>query len=1042
MATDAKVRDVEALLRESEWLREIARALARDEHSADDLVQETWVAALRAAPRATRNPRGWLTTVVRRLATKSRRAQRAAHAREQDAARAEAQPATVDVVERATLHRAVVDAVLALDEPYRATVLLRWFEGLPPRAIAQRDGVPVNTVRARLQRGLALLRKRLDAAHGSRAAWVVPLVAELPCAAAWIQGSSIGAMLMTLTQKAAVAVGALVGAWLLFSMSRPANVDDPAGNVATPDPVAVARSGIEPDVPPPQHDTAAAAAPRREVAPIAPVVDGVVVTGELVDERTLTPIAAAKVIGVHRHARRDDEASTTSTGTGTFELVVRYGTASALLIESADHAPKFVRIPFAVSVAPDGLTPVDAPSPVDVGRILVPRGARISGRVCLEANGAAVANATLLWAEVHAARVGSPLPLARPFATTRADGTFVATERVPPALDPETIVVYAFADEGIGWVEFAVAPDTDRIDDVVIPIRMSGALRVRVHDAAGLPVTDARVTLLLLESPFVRFGSDVRALETISLGRQRAVVDRLNARTDATGAAERRALPPGRYFVSVRRSGHHPVHRSSVDVVAGSDTEIAVELRAIADVVVAVRVIDVDGRAIQDARVELDGAEQVARTDADGRCRVGPTRVAARAVLKAGADGYAGATRTIDVAAFADAAATAATEPITIRLAKLAPIAGIVVDTGGAPVAGFVVRSGSARESKATTDASGRFRLQVAAGSRHDLDVRAPDRTWTTETARGVHAGDEHVRLVVQRVVPGIARLHAEIVASDGVTPAEFVRATLFPEHDRHDMRMRTLYAHPIVVGPHHVAASELAPGRYALTVQARAGGTTVCPFEVLPGEVDVRVRVVVGPPALIAGRLRFDAVPPELRTGALAVVSDRGGRQVDADGQPAVPAFIGGASVRADGDGRFWISGLSAGETVRLRLYHPSLVANAIVVPQPGGATPVELVVTLGGTVRFASATVLPAGRYTLLAGGSADAMFDVEFVDTDEPRVLDVVTSVAAGPFHWRLVGVTTAAPGAESRSIDVRGSDVATAGGASRVVVDVLR
>jgi hypothetical protein len=69
----------------------------------------------------------------------------------------------------------VAKAVRALPEPFRAFVLLRFWRGLGPAAIALELGVPRNTVRSRLQRGLAHLRAQLDAAYGDRTAWSAPL---------------------------------------------------------------------------------------------------------------------------------------------------------------------------------------------------------------------------------------------------------------------------------------------------------------------------------------------------------------------------------------------------------------------------------------------------------------------------------------------------------------------------------------------------------------------------------------------------------------------------------------------------------------------------------------------------------------------------------------------------------------------------------------------------------------------------------------------------------------------------------------------------
>ena len=73
--------------------------------------------------------------------------------------------------------RAVVEAVARLDEPYRAAILLRYFEGLAPAAIAARTGTPLRTVHTRLYRALARLRTELDRAHGGeRKTWLRALI--------------------------------------------------------------------------------------------------------------------------------------------------------------------------------------------------------------------------------------------------------------------------------------------------------------------------------------------------------------------------------------------------------------------------------------------------------------------------------------------------------------------------------------------------------------------------------------------------------------------------------------------------------------------------------------------------------------------------------------------------------------------------------------------------------------------------------------------------------------------------------------------------
>ena len=68
MATDTVNRDPHALLAHAAWLRRLARSLVGDGAAADDLVQETWVAALRRPPAEDRPVRPWLRRVLENAA--------------------------------------------------------------------------------------------------------------------------------------------------------------------------------------------------------------------------------------------------------------------------------------------------------------------------------------------------------------------------------------------------------------------------------------------------------------------------------------------------------------------------------------------------------------------------------------------------------------------------------------------------------------------------------------------------------------------------------------------------------------------------------------------------------------------------------------------------------------------------------------------------------------------------------------------------------------------------------------------------------------
>jgi RNA polymerase sigma-70 factor (ECF subfamily) len=179
--------NLHALLDQAGWIHALARKLVNDPHLADDLVQETWVDALEQRPDASRPVRGWLATVARNKLSKLRRGERNRTARERGASREERQPSTLDVVERAATHRDIVLAVLALDEPYRSTLLMRFFEQLSYDEIARRTGVQRASVNSRVTRGLEQLRQRLETTYGGdRRALALALLplAKLPTSVA------------------------------------------------------------------------------------------------------------------------------------------------------------------------------------------------------------------------------------------------------------------------------------------------------------------------------------------------------------------------------------------------------------------------------------------------------------------------------------------------------------------------------------------------------------------------------------------------------------------------------------------------------------------------------------------------------------------------------------------------------------------------------------------------------------------------------------------------------------------------------------------
>ncbi len=209
MGTSAE--ELDRLLENARWVRALGVELV-GASEADDLVQDAWVVALERSE-AARNPAAWLGGVVRRLASRRRRGDARRARREQAVARPEPEPAADALVAEAELSRALIRAVTELDEPYRSTVLLRFYRGWTPEEIARSAGVPGATVRTRLARALAKLRERLDREHGGRAAWAFAFAAPGGGAAATtITG---GALMTAKTLTGAAALAAGLG-WMIW----------------------------------------------------------------------------------------------------------------------------------------------------------------------------------------------------------------------------------------------------------------------------------------------------------------------------------------------------------------------------------------------------------------------------------------------------------------------------------------------------------------------------------------------------------------------------------------------------------------------------------------------------------------------------------------------------------------------------------------------------------------------------------------------------------------------------------------------------------
>jgi RNA polymerase sigma-70 factor (ECF subfamily) len=167
----------EECLAQADALYRTAVRLTRNPAAAEDLVQDTFLKAFRAADRFERgtNLRAWLFTILMNsFRNRQRDSVRDVVDVDSEAVeRAEVRPehgATPEqLLLRDTLDADLQQALDALPDAFRQAVWLRDVEEFSYGDIASMLGVPVGTVMSRISRGRRLLFERLSATRATRA---------------------------------------------------------------------------------------------------------------------------------------------------------------------------------------------------------------------------------------------------------------------------------------------------------------------------------------------------------------------------------------------------------------------------------------------------------------------------------------------------------------------------------------------------------------------------------------------------------------------------------------------------------------------------------------------------------------------------------------------------------------------------------------------------------------------------------------------------------------------------------------------------------
>lgn len=603
--------DLDRLLAEQDFVRRLARSLVFDSERVDDVVQEAWLAVVQRPPRDPAAVSTWFGRVLHNLARRGARAAKRRQEREAAAARAEALPSAADVLEREEERRQVVDAVLALPEPYRGTVLARFFDDLPPREIARRRGVSAATVRSQLARGLEMVRRRLDDLHGGdRRSWclcILPLARPARVVAAGGLGTVTGALLMT---KWIVGVGvtalAVLTAWWWSGGGSDAHVPPAAVDVAVPvvkpgdTALAGATARVEPTAS--ERQPAAAAPSSPDAVPGLAGLRGRVVFG---DGRPAAD-QLVRVLGIDgvslfadagaagdRRTLPLPRAEVRTAVDGTFAFAGLVAHARYAVHAGVDGSHRTLRL-IDVTPVPDAV--------VDIGDFVLVAKGTIRGRA-VDETGAAVAGA-----EVLAFDLPAPLMALLPFDRFRPDCGGMLSVPVPDG----------------------AADDLARYHD-----RLRDFLGRELFERADLDRTQGLATFVVDRLPW---------LEALW---QELPIARAN--TGADGRFEVAGVEPGSNLLIVRRAGLASGVRPRVLVQAGSARDVGdVELGAGEELRVAVR--DTDGRVLRGAevRVATFGAlgyrgvafgEAPVVSDGEGEARVGGLpRGGAFVAVRRGAD--------------------------------------------------------------------------------------------------------------------------------------------------------------------------------------------------------------------------------------------------------------------------------------------------------------------------------------------------------------------------------------------------------------------
>ncbi|MCE9592688.1 MAG: sigma-70 family RNA polymerase sigma factor [Planctomycetes bacterium] len=739
----------EALLAQAGFLRALAQGLLRDEHASEDVVQTTWLTALQRREHEIESPRAWMARVVRNLAFKRRRGEQRRAARERAVAKDEALSSSADAVERADTLRAVTDAVLALDEPYRSTILLRYFEGLELAEIAARTNEPLATVRSRHARALAQLRERLDREHGGeRRAWALGLVGLVDGERAGLVGGGLGtagsvttgAVIVSTKIKLAVAAALVLAAFFAVRLGTSGSHGDSTNT----------RDATDVDL---LRSIAYVGESKPSDAMLAAPTDATNSSAS----SARTPIATLGSIRV---------AVTWSDGTPAAGIVLNafpwgaldpYLASFRVRTDEKGEARLEHLIPGRVGVyvdRGDGRN-VDVRAGEEArATFAVPVGLEVAGRV-VDPAGSAVADAEIWLSDYGPGQSGSTV------ATSDADGRFVLRD-IPDA-------------HGIGARKIGHSPSPtlwpsgsagERREVVLILQGRGAALAVHVVGPDGEPVEGARVQISELDAKregYEMYAHTQQPLTYLDI-------------TDAEGNCSVASLAPGKVNVVVSTSGLAPwIDR----VVLETGGVTAKEVKLGAGVTVKGIASEPNGKPLEGVEIRVGEyghfTTRQVKTRADGSYRLAAI-APGEFELEAWREG-AGRDRTTSSGVDGEEVVW------NPRIDPGRVLLGRIVDAHEQPLADWYVTVDEGNDGRdayrgfnaqTRSDAEGHFRVTNCVEKPMRLEVREPDaaRTFPAVEMHDVRAGEQELTIVIGDAMRATGWIEGRLVDASGAPKA------------------------------------------------------------------------------------------------------------------------------------------------------------------------------------------------------------------------------------------------------------------------------